>query len=91
MSNKLIITLFFFISAFDMFVLSKAMHPTASENYINYFIKKNISTREYDSRELYDYDALREANPDMETWRFRAICQDKGHECVLPHSVNSSK
>ena len=91
MSNRLIITFFIIISAFNIFVLYKAVHPDTSKNYMDYFIKKNISTTEYNSRELYDYDALREANPDMETWRFRPICQDKGHECVLPHPAGPSR
>lgn len=84
MSNKSVIFFFICIMSFDMFVLFKAMHPTASQNYINYFIKNNISTKEYNTNELYDYNALKEASPGMEDWRFRPICEDINHHCNLP-------
>ncbi|WP_208624699.1 hypothetical protein ACM0P6_10730 [Komagataeibacter sucrofermentans] len=90
MPNKLIIPLSILIGLFDFFVLSKAMHPTANQNYIDYFIKKNTSVMDYYYKELYDYDELRQAHPDMETWRFRPICQDRQKECVLPTPSGSS-
>ncbi|AQU87484.1 hypothetical protein B0W47_08325 [Komagataeibacter nataicola] len=89
MSNKLIIPIAILIALFDFFVLYKAMHPTVSKNYMDYFINKNTEDTDYHYRELYDYYEFRQAHPDMEPWRFRDICQGKQKKCVLPQSSGS--
>lgn len=63
--------------SFDIFVLFKAMHPTASENYINHFIKKTVPTEQYNSNEL------QEADPKTQAWRFKPICQMQNGQCLL--------
>ncbi|MBV1830585.1 hypothetical protein HNW77_09315 [Komagataeibacter sp. AV436] len=77
MPKKLIIFFSLLIMSFDIFVLIKAAHPTASENYIDHFIKKTVST------DQYNYNELRAANHETDAWRFNPICQLKHGQCVL--------
>lgn len=68
MINKKILFASLLIIAFDVFVLSKAMHPVKSESYINYFIKKKISRDEYWLQEM---NGLGEGNG----WRLKSVCK----------------